>query len=353
MHKGVLCPERMLFSIGLSMKRIMAIRTEDREYAEELAKNLNRSEDVIFQILIFTDKNAYDDYKKENRIDVLLCDETLLAECENESGATVVCGLSEINTANDTAELTNIIFKYQSSDDIMKEIMKRFNASKKTDIKTEDIKDRPDKIYCICSPVGGSFSSTFALALAKYLAEKEHTLFISFDPFFTLPGEEKNPAEKDLTDIIFYLNGMQPCLMDFIKGMTIKNGNLECVHGVSHWFDLYDMSPENMHDLVENVCNDPAYDSVVFDVGIIGAASMEVLLRAQKIFTPYKEGVGSRKKLKEWKRQLIYCGKGDLLDKTVEICVPEDDLLKGDYNFDMLLSGRLGKYIEERRNKIY
>ena len=350
---GVLCPERMLFSIGLSMKRIMAIRTEDREYAEELAKNLNRREDVIFQILIFTDKNAYDDYKKENRIDVLLCDETLLVECENESNATVVCGLSEINTANDTAGQTNIIFKYQSSDDIMKEIMKRFNASQKTDIKTAGTAVKSNKIYCICSPVGGSFSSTFALALAVYLAEKERTLFVSFDPFFTLPGKEKNPAQKDLTDIIFYLNGMQPCLMDFIKGMTIKKGNLECINGVSHWFDLYDMSPENMHDLVENLCKDPAYDSVVFDVGIIGAASMEVLLSAQKIFTPYKESIGSRKKLKEWKRQLTYCGKGDLLDKTMEICVPEDELLKGDYSFDMLLSGRLGKYIEERGNKIY
>ena len=48
------------------MKRIMAIRTEDREYAEELAKNLNRSDEVIFQILIFTEKNAYEDYIKEN-----------------------------------------------------------------------------------------------------------------------------------------------------------------------------------------------------------------------------------------------------------------------------------------------
>ena len=91
----------------------------------------------------------------------------------------------------------------------------------------------------------------------------------------------------------------------------------------------------------------------MFNVGIIGAASMEVLLAAGKIFTPFKDGAGSRKKLKEWKRQLIYCGKGDLLDKTVEFCVPEDELLKGDYGFEELLSGRLGKYIEERGNKIY
>ncbi|MBQ5932534.1 MAG: hypothetical protein IJL55_02340 [Lachnospiraceae bacterium] len=335
------------------MKRIMAIRTEDREYAEELAKNLNKSDEVIFQILIFTEKNAYEDYIKENRIDVLLCDEAILPECMKDSSATVICGLSEASTARDVAEQSNIIFKYQSSDDIMKEIMKRFNAALKTDIKTGDTGVKPKNIFCVCSPVGGSYSSTFALALAAYLAEREHTLFISFDPFFTLPGEEKNPAGKDLTDVIFYLNGMQPHLMEFLKKFTIKKGNLECINGVSHWFDLYDMSPENMHDLVENVCGDGTFNSVVFDVGIIGAASMEVLLAAGRIFTPYKEEAGSRKKLKEWKRQLIYCGKGDLLDKTAEICIPDDECLKGDYGFEALLSGRLGKYIKERGNKIY
>ncbi|MBP5532887.1 MAG: hypothetical protein J6X68_02855 [Lachnospiraceae bacterium] len=335
------------------MKRIMAIRTEDREYAEELAKNLNRSDEVIFQILIFTEKNAYEDYIKENRIDVLLCDEAFLDECRKDSSATVICGLSETSIANEVSEQSNLIFKYQSSDDIMKEIMKRFNLALKTDIKTGNTSVRSKNVFCVCSPVGGSYSSTFALALAAYLAKKEHTLFISFDPFFTLPGEEKNPAGKDLTDVIFYLNGMQPHLMEFLKRFTIKKGNLDCINGVSHWFDLYDMSPENMHDLVENVCGDGAYDSVVFDVGIIGAASMEVLIAAGKIFTPYKEGAGSRKKLKEWKRQLIYCGKGDLLDKTVEFSLPDDEILKGDYGFDTILSGRLGKYIEERGNSIY
>ena len=145
------------------MKRIMAIRTEDREYAEELAKNLNRSDEVIFQILIFTEKNAYEDYIKENRIDVLLCDEAFLPECEKDAAATVICGLSETSSANEVAEQKNIIFKYQSSDDIMKEIMKRFNASLKTDDKTGNPGVRSKKIFCVCSPVGGSFSSKLCL----------------------------------------------------------------------------------------------------------------------------------------------------------------------------------------------
>jgi len=334
------------------MKRIMAIRTEDRQYAEELAKSLNRNEDVIFQVLVFTEEAAYRDYICNNKIDVMLCDEEYVTECEKDLPSAVVCGLSEVNMANDSSAMGNIIFKYQSSEDIMKAIMQRFNASLKVDVNLGKSAVKNKKLYCIISPVGGSYSSTFALALAAYCAGNARTLFISFDPFFTLPGEEKNPAGKDLTDVIFYLNGMQPQLMDFIKGFTVKKGNLECINGVSHWFDLYDMSPENMHNLVEEVCSDSSYDCIVMDVGIIGAASMELLLAADRIFTPVIDTCGSLKKIREWKRQIKFCGKGDLLDKTMEIRIPEDETLRGDYSFESLLNGRLGKYLEERGNTV-
>ena len=334
------------------MKRLMAIRTEDREYAEELTKSLNRNDDIIFQILVFTEDSAYRDYIKDNKIDVMLCDEEYLAECEKDLPEAVICGLSEVGSVNDTMTAGNLIFKYQSSDDIMKEIMQRFNAVKRVDEKTGRTEVSNKQVYCVISPVGGSFSSTFALALAQYCSLSDHTLFISFDPFFTLPGEEKDPTGKDLTDIIFYLNGMQPYLMEFIKGLTIKKGNLECINGVSHRFDLYDMSPENMHDLINAVCSDEAYTRIVIDVGVIGAASMELMLAAGKIITPYTDGAVNMRKMREWKRQLNFCGKGDLLEKTVELRIPEDEMLRGDYSFDSLLGGRLGKYIEERRNTI-
>ena len=202
------------------------------------------------------------------------------------------------------------------------------------------------KVYSVCSPVGGSYSSTFSLALAMYLSKRCNTLFMSFDPFFILPESEKNPAEKDLTDVIFYLNGMQSYLMEFIKKLTTKVGRLECISGVSHWFDLYDMSTENMHDLIEIICNSNCYDSIVFDIGIIGAASMEVLLSSDRIYVPLKHDISSEKKVKEWKRQLRYCGREELLERVINVEIPEDDGLKGEYGYDALLSGKLGSFLE-------
>ena len=328
------------------MKRILAIRTSDREYAEELAKSFNRYDGSVFQTLVFTDGDAYNDYLRENRIDVLLCDEELLDEYIKTGQDTIICGLSEIFTVNDMVKEPPLIFKYQSSEKIMEEIMARYRAAVGTPQAQPQIDRKNTGVYSICSPVGGCYSSTFALGLAKYLSFRGTTLFMSFDPFYILPGTQKDPAGKDLTDVIFYLNGMQPYLMDFIKDLTIKKGRLECVSGVSHWFDLYDISPQNMHDLIEKICKCDYYENIVFDIGIIGAASMEVLLASDRIFVPVRNDHSAKQKIEEWKRQLRYCGREELLEKVREITVPEDEILKGEYSYDNILSGKLGRFLE-------
>lgn len=329
------------------MKRILAIRTNDKEYAEELAKKFNKNEESIFQTIVFTDATAYMEYISRNTVDVLLCDEELLEKDCAENHAGIIFRLSEIASVNEGVKEENIIFKYQASEKIMEEIMCRFrNSIPKVNIK-EKAETRDKNIICVCTPIGGCGSSTYSLALAAYYSRYSSTLFISFDPFFVLPGTEKNPAGKDLTDIIFYLNGMQPCLMDFIKRLTIRNGNLECVSGVSHWFDLYDLSPENMHDLINAICNDQSYKNIIIDLGIIGAAGMEVFLASGKIYVPVKNDPGNVSKIKEWQRQLKFCGKGELISKIKEVNIPDDEILRKDYDLGNILSGRMGRFIEE------
>lgn len=333
-------------ALELKMKRILVIRTGDREYAEELAKSFNKNEDSFFETLVFTDQTAYNDYIKGNQIDVLLCDEELISECDCNRNIKLICRLSEVSYAGEITDTEPAIFKYQSSEIIMEEILARFRIAIQPDLSVSKVTTADKKICCICSPIGGSYSSTFSLALAKYYSLKGKTLFISFDPFFVLPGTEKDPKGKDLTDVIFYLNGMQSYLTDFISNLTIKNGNLECINGVSHWFDLYDMSPKNMHDLLDSVCKSNCYEYFVFDVGIIGAASMEIFLISEKIFVTVKNTPLGLRKLKEWKRQLKFCGRDDLLDRITEINVPEEENLKGEYDYEMLLMGKMRRFIE-------
>ena len=329
------------------MKRILAIRTSDKDYAEGLAKRFGQNGNSAFEVMVFTDSGAYSEYIKGNRIDVLLCDEELFHEYNEGSGAKLVCPLTEVSTVSETVSETTPIFKYQASERIMEEIMTRFRMVVQADIPESVIEIKDKRIYSVCSPIGGSYSSTFALALAKFYSLQGKTLFISFDPFFVLPETEKDPKSKDLTDLIFYLNVREKYIIDFLREITIKQGNLECVSGVSHWFDLYDMSPKNMHVLMDAVGKSPDYENIIFDVGIIGAASMEIFLTSEKIYVTENSEPGSMLKLNEWKRQLRFCDRADLLDRIKEVTVPKDELLKGRYTYEDLLSGRVGRFLEE------
>lgn len=333
------------------MKRILAIRSNAYEYAEELAKQFNRKSDGIFHTLVFTDEESYRDFEANNRVDMLLCDEDMLrADNREKFQAENICALTELGIALEDSEIPGI-FKYQSAESIMKEILHHFNKRQETAVERRGV--NAHRVYSVTAPYGGSYSSTFALALAYYHAQGERTLFISFDPFFQLPGEIKDAKDRNLTDIIYYLEQGQKNVLSHVKKMTRKAGELECVSGASHWFDLYEMKPAHMSSLLDELNGDSAYETVIFDVGVIGASSMEVFLASDTIYVPAPKDNSSSMKLSEWKRQISFCGQAQLLDRIKEVRVPFDELLENGYSFDTLLKGRLGKFIEEMEGMQY
>lgn len=59
------------------MKRVLVIRTADKEFGEQLAKNFNRSTDQFFQTFVFSEPETFKEFAKTNIINVLLCDEDI------------------------------------------------------------------------------------------------------------------------------------------------------------------------------------------------------------------------------------------------------------------------------------
>lgn len=339
------------------MKRILAIRSNADDYAEELAKSFNRKGDGIFHSLVFTDEQSYRDFEECNRVDVLLCDENLLnTENVGNFRAENICALTEMGVAfegfyDGKGNEIPGIFKYQAADNIMKEILQHYNRRQETAIERKNVNIH--KIYAITAPYGGVYASTFALALAYYHSLGEKTLFVSFDPFFQLPDEKKDSKDRNLTDIIYYLEQGQKNVLPHLRSLIRRSGALECVSGVSHWFDLYQMRPSHMSCLLDELNRSDSYETVVFDVGIIGTASMEVFLASDIIYVPLGHDRSSELKLAEWKRQIMFCGQAQLLDKTKEIKLPFDESLEKGYSYDTLLKGRLGRAIEEMEGMQY
>ena len=336
------------------MKRILVIRTADKEFGEQLAKNFNRNSDSIFQTYVFSEAEAFENFAKTNIINVLLCDEDIFLVEGEELRADLTINLTEMNVVRESGAMPTI-FKYQASEDIMKEIKLLYNDF----LMPDNFKEKPEllikKLRVVCSPVGGSFCSTFALALASYYSQTGPTIFLTFDPFFILPDKEKDKKEGTLSDLWLYLSqgsGIvypKEKMADHIRFCASRFGNLELLNSVAYWYDICDINEEIMHNILDAVCNTGVFQNAVFDMRFFGKPSLEALRDADVIYVPTVDTPLNRKKVAEFKEQLRFSGNETILDKIMELNIPEDESLKGEYALENLLEGKLGRYIRAQK----
>lgn len=327
------------------MERILAILAEEAEYIRELASYLSSRAEFIFKPVVFTDRDSFKKYDSENHVDMLLCSPKMV-EGGTEFRAENVCVLSECVTVSEGA-LFPEIFKYQSSEQIMKDIIDYYGKRKVIEAKGSKEISAGHRTICVCSPIGGSYSSTYALALADYYSRGGRTLFLSFDPFFLFPGEVKKYTDKNLTDVLYFLQIYAGSPQNFVEKISLHRGNLDYVSGVSHWFDIAEMTPGHMRALLTSLCEGDKYESIIFDIGSLGSAGIELLAGCKYVYVPMKKGVRHEATLNEWKRQLCFSGQNDIVDKVVIKNIPYDENLNGEYRFENLLKGTLGQYINE------
>ena len=331
------------------MKRVLVIRTADKEFGEQLAKNFNRSTDQFFQTFVFSEPETFKEFAKTNIINVLLCDEDISLVEGEDLRADLMINLTEVNAAGE--ETVPVIFKYQPSDSIMKQIRSYYDDFLMPDLP----KEKPDllikKLSCVCSPVGGAYSSTFALALASYYSRTGRTIFLTFDPFFTLPHKEKNTKEGNLSDLLLLLDPGEDIsytkekMVQYISSCTEKHGDLEVLSGVAYWFEICELDDKIMHSIIDAICNTGYYQNAVFDMGIFGRSCLEALYASNVIYVPIADTPLNNRKYREFKRQFDFSGNVTLLEKIKGLNIPEDEKLKGEYDYSDLLEGKLGKYI--------
>ena len=331
------------------MKRILALLSDGSDYASELALHLKTRRNFIFKPVFFNNINELNKFVTNFAIDMLLCDESSSKDIpQGIDNVCILCEDNEIMESSDTESLIqwHRIFKYQSSEAIVKDIIDYYKRKQSKTIEELKIIRASKRIVCVCSPIGGCYSSTFALALADYYSKGGKTLFISFDPFFEYPGEDKSQADKNLTDLLYCAEIIRSGIADFIAKMSFHRDSLDYLSGVSHWFDIADMSRGKMKTIIESLSDSGRYENIVFDLKMMGEACIELLAGCREIYVPVRHGFNASKVMDEWERQIVFANHGQILDKVKELELPYDELLEGEYSFDVLLKGHLGQFIE-------
>ena len=202
------------------------------------------------------------------------------------------------------------------------------------------------QITCVCSPFGGTYTSTFAFALAYYHSKGTRTLFVSFDPFFWVSSGFEQTSAGGLGKLIYLLDGGSDRAIERCAGRV---GGLDCISGADHWTDICDMKKEHAEKLIDLI-EKQGYKNVVFDIKLFGSASVPLLNSAGRILVPSPAGRNERS-VEEWIGQLGRVGIDR--ERVSRIAVPFDALIEKGFDQGTLLKGRLGRFIEETEGRRY
>lgn len=302
------------------MKKIMAVYDEDPFYAERLSDYVNRKEKGVFAAQAFTSKERLEEFAKDHNIDVLLTG----APAE-EAGIAEIPSVQKIYLTEEAGSDKNKelpeIYKYQSGDDIIREVMAAYCEIPEAKAEFPGLFDKEKRIIGIYSPVGRCGKTSLALAIGQLLAKEEKALFITLDTFTGFSGLLDEPWKRDLSDLIYYYKqGRFHALR--LNSVIYYLGDMAWLPPIRFPDDYNQITAEEMADFVSKIVQESGYSTVVLDIGNYGRQMMPLLEICQVVYMPVKEDIISQAKLREFEQYVDDCGKQRLKDRFHKVHVP-------------------------------
>lgn len=332
---------------GKYLKKIMAVYDEDPFYAERLSDYVNRKDKGVFQAQAFTSRECLEEYAKTNEIDVLLTGETDgLSEVSGiRSARTIYLTENENIGKEEKGGKEPAIYKYQSGDDIIREVMAAY--CELPGIKTEypGLFVREKRMIGVYSPVGRCGKTSLALAIGQVLARDEKVLFITLDTFTGFSGLMDEKWKRDMSDLLYYYR--QGRFHNLRMNTVIYYlGDMAWIPPIRFPDDYNQMTSEEMADLLIKMLHEGGYSTIVLDIGNYGRQVLPLLDICQVIYMPVKEDVISQAKLEEFEHYAEECGQQNLKDKFHKIHVPlVTGVRRMDHFPQELLWGDLGDFV--------
>ncbi len=320
-------------------KNTLAVFDTDEEYVTKLMSYMNDSRSMPLEIQGFTDKKRLKDYISETKVDILLIPEEELDDDIETCEAGEMMVLSEDDGARDSRGHKSIC-KYQSSENIMREVMCYY--AEKPALELSVISSVDTELIGVYSPIRRCYRTTFAFALGQVISEREKTLYLNLEEYSGFNQLLQKNYMSDLSDLLFYIGQKKRNFPCKLASLVEKAGMLDYIPPVIAPVDILSVSRETWILLFNELCSCD-YSKIVVDISDSISAFPEILLSCQKILMPVREDAVSRAKMEQYEAMLRILEYGDVLDKTEKFKIP----FMGELNGSMygLADSPMGDYI--------
>lgn len=308
------------------MEQILALLEQDKSYCERFSKYVASQRECPFTIYTFQSYAELQRFAAQNPIELLLTGKDSREQNALQSlPIHSVIELSEEPTADahrrssSAAEGPHRIYKYQSGENILRELVSGYQCRKKA---AEAPKPQGTaQLFIVYSPIGRSGKTTFAESLARMLRRDMQTLYISLEEVSAQAEAYTQQASYTLSDALYFF--MQDRLdPERLRTMITGFRDMDLIAPVRSPEDISSLKGEELLRFIRHLRTQSGYDAIVLDTDSQLTRVMELLPEADRIFMPVTEEAAQHRKLIAFEQHLAATPHRAVLDRIVKLLVP-------------------------------
>ncbi len=330
-------------------KKKMAVCDANEQYVYRLQEILLQRESFPFEVEVYTSLEMLcEQWRKRDFAMILVSEEfseALLqyAEGEGKEGKERIVILRERRKEGSEQKQ---IRKFQSAIAIRQEIMQIAADMEQSRAQEEAATGhKRTELIGIFSPVNRDLQTSFSLLMGQFLARKKSVLYLNLEPFSGLAGMLECKGERDLTDLIYYLESGRERLVYKLESVVSNSNGLDYVSAAYSFVDLSSVKEENWRLLIRTLKEMGNYDYIVLDLSEIVQGLLNILRECDEIYTIGNKEAMSSLRLEQYEELLHHLEYEDVLEKTQKIILPPYRRLP--IGIADLLMSDLGYYVKD------
>lgn len=339
------------------MKKILAILTSERRYAERLCDYCNSKKSLLLTAVPFDNTESCAAFAEKHDIEILLADSSLLKKdtdaayglSVSDIKASRIIGLNEgisfeCAFADSESRGPASVNKYQPAETLIREVLSGCDGR---DIYYDASRlSHAVRVIGVYSPVSRCGKSSFAITLSRMQAKRHKTLYISLEEFSCLGMMSGESYDLTLSDAVYHMK-QGTLTSQRLYSMIHNIGGLEYIPPMRCADDSIIVGGDDYVRLIREIIRNSLYEVIVIDMDRYADEASELLEICDTIYMPVLHDVMNKMKVERFVSYLRSSDRAHIADRLIRINtpMPDNNQQQGQAYLDALLYGSMGDMI--------
>lgn len=318
-------------------RRILAICDPDEQYLSRLSGYLTDHLSLPFEIREYTNAKRLCEDRQSAEPAILLISENLypalLAHASQPFQDLILLEESDARRIEEVDLEENVpawkhsrISKYTSTERIVTEILDHSISCSQV-LRTGSGSAERFQIFGVYSPLTRCLQSTFAMTLAQTLKKRGKVLYMTFEPFASLPALQGLQAEYDLTDFLYFFECYPTKTPLYVEKVKQNISGIDVIPPARNYIEIKAIPGTKWEEMFKWIAQYTDYHYLVLDLHEFVCAHTSLLELSDRVFTMTREDDVSMSRILQYKELLIRNGLERVWEKTSRISLPLFDRL--------------------------